>query len=392
MPHVLFLVPEMYSANGGVQAYMRRLAEILSLYDRGAGSQLDCMSLADSNYLQERHSVPVDYGEFVGTNRSKVLFTIRALQIAARHRPSVAIVGHVGLVPVALALKLLGLIRDYIVVLHGTEAWKRLGLLDRLASRRARWIVSTTAFTANHFCSDNAIPLHRTRIIPLAVPPPEPEDSPALTDPAEGQVLKVLTVSRLHQGTKYKGIDSLIDAVARARKAQARVTLTIAGDGDDVPRLRNLAHTLELHEHVHFRGSVRDKELAALYRECDVFAMPSKGEGFGIVFLEAMSYGKPCIGGNHGGTPEVIDDGYGGFLVEHGDVDQLTARLIELWADPEMRKMFGERARRKVLDRFQFTRMRDDWFDLLNETTMSPARHRMTDTTRAAQTGNSVGV
>jgi len=381
----------MYSANGGVQVYMRRLAEVLSLYGQGGGCELDCVSLADSDCVHERHTQPVRYSRFMGARRSKALFGRRALTLAAARRPPVAVVGHLGLAPVALMLKVLGLIRSYIVVLHGTEAWKRLGWLDRIASRRATWIVATTMFTADQFCSYNGIPLRQARIIPLAVPPPARDC--ARMDSATGKHdLRVLTVSRLLHVARYKGIHTLIEAVAKARAVHAGVTLTIAGDGDDLPALRELAYARGVAKYVDFRGAVGDDALSALYRECDVFAMPSKGEGFGIVFLEAMSYGKPCIGGNHGGTPEVIDDGHDGFLVQHGDLDQLTERLMELWANPELRTALGERARRKVLNRYMFSRMRANWIELLDETITLSSRRHIPGNTRAAQPHDSLGI
>ncbi len=69
-----------------------------------------------------------------------------------------------------------------------------------------------------------------------------------------------------------------------------------------------------------------DSELAACYAAAEVFALPSRGEGFGLVYLEAMARGKPVIGGAHGGAPEVIQDGVTGYVVQHGDTLQLVRR------------------------------------------------------------------
>jgi glycosyltransferase involved in cell wall biosynthesis len=377
-PSILLLVPEMYTAHGGVQVYMRRLAEILFGYGLGRGRLLDCVSLTDSEFREEQHFQQVIYNAFVGTRGSKPAFSWRTIQVAWKHKPQIAVIGHIGLVPIGWCLKLLGLIRSYVLVLHGTEAWQKVDTLDRLAAKRAARIVSTTRYTAKEFSRCNGIPLQRFHIIPLAT-----TDSPA-GGLSSGRVeskggLNVLTVSRLTRYTRYKGIDTLIDALARARAANAAVRLTIVGDGDDLPWLRNQVAELGLGGQVLFRGAVSDRELANLYRECDVFAMPSKGEGFGIVFLEAMRYGKPCIGGNHGGTPEVIDDQSDGFLVEHGDVDRLTQSLLELAGNPGLRIVMGERARRKVEKKFLFPRMRDDWYSLLSEILLTPKERDDTD-------------
>jgi glycosyltransferase involved in cell wall biosynthesis len=94
--------------------------------------------------------------------------------------------------------------------------------------------------------------------------------------------------------------------------------------------------------------------LVSAYDACDVFALPSRGEGFGLVFLEAMSRAKPVIGGAHGGIPDVIDDGVTGYLVQHGDLTQLADRLKTLLTDEPLRRSMGQRALERVRQDFTF--------------------------------------
>ena len=117
--------------------------------------------------------------------------------------------------------------------------------------------------------------------------------------------------------------------------------------------------------------AVPDEKLCLLYQECDVFAMPSSKEGFGIVFLEAMRHGKPCIGGNHGGTPEVIDHGVDGYLVNYGDVAQLTRYVVELSQNADLRRDMGLKGYQKVKAGYLFPHMRDNWFSLLNQAVLA---------------------
>jgi len=86
----------------------------------------------------------------------------------------------------------------------------------------------------------------------------------------------------------------------------------------------------------------------------EVFALPSRGEGFGFVYLEAMARGKPVIGGAHGGAPEVIADGETGYLVQHGDPVQLATSIDALLANPDVAKHMGSRGRERVEREFRF--------------------------------------
>ena len=143
--------------------------------------------------------------------------------------------------------------------------------------------------------------------------------------------------------------------------------LNLVGTGNDQPRLKAVASELGVEDRVTFWGVLDKARLAAAYEDCDVFVMPSKNEGFGIVFLEAMRRGKPCIGGAHGGTPEVIEDGKSGFLVEYGDVDALVRYLLALRADPELRRRLGERGRELARSRFSAAAFGDRWRQLVLE-------------------------
>ena len=112
--------------------------------------------------------------------------------------------------------------------------------------------------------------------------------------------MHLLTVSRLDsREAYYKRIDLVIEAV----KQLEFCTLTIVGDGDDKIRLQQLAGACA---RIDFRGSVDEAVKHQLYEACDVFVLLSTKEGFGLVFLEAMQHGKPCIGSRQGATPEVL--------------------------------------------------------------------------------------
>src|ERR1019366_3333934 len=145
------------------------------------------------------------------------------------------------------------------------------------------------------------------------------------------------------------------------RRENIPVTLRIVGTGDDLGRLAALAMKVGVTPYVHFPGTIPDDALQREYQTCDVFALPSAKEGFGIVFLEAMRYGKPCIGGRHGGTPEVLRDGVDGYLVDFGNVEQLVQTVKRLYEHPAEAHDMGKASLARFRSEFTYPVMRRRW-------------------------------
>lgn len=140
----------------------------------------------------------------------------------------------------------------------------------------------------------------------------------------------ILTVSRLSAEEGYKGYDQLIRCLPEIRRRCGKVRFLIAGSGSDRPRLEALARDTGVEEHVVFAGFVSDEELPDHYRLADAFAMPSTGEGFGIVFLEALACGTPVLAGNRDGSVDALDGGRLGTLVDPLSPHEITEGLTAL--------------------------------------------------------------
>jgi glycosyltransferase involved in cell wall biosynthesis len=138
----------------------------------------------------------------------------------------------------------------------------------------------------------------------------------------------ILSISRLTLSDNYKGIDHLIAAMPSVCAAIPGVRLRIVGQGDGLPRLQSLARDLNLGNAVEFTGYLSDTEIAKELAHCRLFALPSQKEGFGLVYLEAMAHGRPCLGARAGGVPEVLTEETG-VLVEYGDVPGIASAIIE---------------------------------------------------------------
>jgi glycosyltransferase involved in cell wall biosynthesis len=126
------------------------------------------------------------------------------------------------------------------------------------------------------------------------------------------------------------------------------------GEGPDRKRLERLAVKEGVSGQVRFAGRVPDEELPAYYETCDLFALPSTEEGFGIVYLEAMSHGKPCIGARAAAAPEVIVDGQTGLLALPDDRVSLESALLRLLEFPDEAKRMGQAGRQRLQEQFSF--------------------------------------
>lgn len=148
-----------------------------------------------------------------------------------------------------------------------------------------------------------------------------------------------------------KGHAVLIRAVAALVSEFPAITLEIVGDGVEHSRLHALAQELQIEARVRFLGRQSRIQVAAAMRRCTVFALPSRYEGLGCVYLEAMSVGKPVIGCRGQGIAEIIRQGSNGFLVGPDNEKELTLALAMLLRDEPRRLSLGAAARDTVLDR-----------------------------------------
>lgn len=364
---MILAATQIYGSHGGIPSYMRRLSEIFSALSLEQERAFSAVSLIDSGWDRERHSNPVHYRVFHGCGGNRRRFLRQLCGLAARHPAQTLVLGHVALAPVAQALRYLGLVRSYFVVLHGIEAWKALRLPERIACKGAERIIATTRFTKERFAEENQIASDRVAVVPLAIEKSSLEDFGH--QGREGRSLRLLFVGRLCSLERYKGLDELLEAVAMLAREGSPARLQVVGTGDDLPRFIEKGRALGIEDRVAFSGALGCGELAAAYRNCDLFALPSDGEGFGIAFLEAMSYGKPCLGARSGGVPEVIDHGHDGFLVRYGDAAAIATYIRKLNQDRRLLPLFGRKAHAKVREKYLFGNMLANWRDVMRART-----------------------
>jgi glycogen synthase len=192
--------------------------------------------------------------------------------------------------------------------------------------------------------------------------------------------LRILTVSRL---IPRKGLDTLIMALARSCRED--LSLDIAGDGPFRNRLTTLAASHGVAERVRFHGYMDRTGLASLYADADIFVLASTAESCSMALLEAMAAGLPVIATNVGGTVELIAHGSNGLLVGAQNVDELSAALRTLAADPAQRERFAAANRRLARERYSWRDVARQYAAIFDESLGQEAPDRQPATNRAVQ-------
>ncbi len=337
---MLIVVSTLLGPPGGIPAFNRLLVEAAAAFAAQRRQPLRVLALTDDRQQQR---AGLDYLPCGGDRRQ----LIRAF-VAELGRPRPLLLGHVNLAPLGLLWP-----HPVGVIAHGSEVFAPLPLLRRLGLRRATAVACVSDYTAGCVHTQQGLPSGRILRVINALPSLPPV-VPAVSEPpsAPPRALQLLAICRLHPDEK-KGIDSLLRALARL--APADFALTVIGEGPDRPRLQRLAQDLGVAARVRFLGAVADDVRDAELRRCDVFALPSELEGFGIVYLEALAHGKPCLAAQAGGAPEIVRPEETGLLCPapvEKNLDALCAALRRL-RDPGLRQRLGQNGRTFVAQHHQ---------------------------------------
>ena len=328
---LVVLTPMMGGADG-ISEMTRQWVRVLeSRVGRDVGS-LEVWSLDD----ERRPAAAGAATRFQSAQGSRIRFGTFALRAAmSSAADTLVVVMHLQLLPIALPLAWRG--ARVVTILMGIEAWVPLRPLQRRAMRRAWKVAAISTHTAGRFHAANPTLIS----VPITVCRP---GAPALPIAAPDRIggPYALIVGRMKARERYKGHDTLIDVWPIVRRAVPDARLVIAGEGDDVERLRAKAG-----EGIEFAGRVDEPRLAALYRDATFFVMPSTDEGFGLVYLEAMRASTPCIAAR-GAAEEIISDGRDGLIVDAHDRDSIVAGMVRLFVDPDARARLAKAAAERV--------------------------------------------
>ncbi|MBF0625404.1 MAG: glycosyltransferase family 4 protein [Magnetococcales bacterium] len=322
---ILALLTDAYGALGGIAQYNRDLLD--ALVSAFPGVTIDLLL---RKVEEPPGPLPANIRWPAGPRGlGKGAFLAAALRAGLAARPTLILCGHVNLVPPA---RLLGALTGAPVVLlcYGIEVWQPADWLARRALTGLAAFVAISQVTVRRLQAWSGLPDHMARLLPNALHPEDYRlgDKPdhllqryGLSD----QNKVVMTFGRLVSRKRAKGFDEILEILPRLPE----VVYLIAGDGPDRPRLETRVRELGLAGRVVFTGRLAEAEKADHYLLADLYAMPSRGEGFGFVLLEAMACGIPVLGSRVDGTREALRDGLLGPLVDPDDAPALLAAVRE---------------------------------------------------------------
>lgn len=264
----------------------------------------------------------------------KAAYVWALLRLLAMDRTFDAIwCGHIHLVPLAFIAKpFTG--APVTLHVHGIDAWtpRDRWLVDRLVPHVDAFI-SVSETTKERLVDWSRLDPARGVVVPNTVdfdgltPGPKPEvllDRYGLHDR-----YVLMTMGRLAGKGRRKGFDRVLEALPSIADERPDVAYLIVGKGDDRPRLEQKAGRLGVRDRVTFADYVPEVEKADHFRLADLFAMPSEGEGFGLVLLEALACGTPVVASNRDGGREAVAGGDFGRLVDPADSNAVAAALID---------------------------------------------------------------
>jgi phosphatidyl-myo-inositol dimannoside synthase len=331
---ILMLISDAYGSYGGISQYN------MDLIDAFEGIESVESVTALPRIAQPPFGVLPRKLKFdVSGVGSIALYVFSALRVGLfGKRPDVIICGHINLLPLARTISKIRNI-PLILFVYGIDVWDPPS--RSLAARSALkvdLVVSISRVTLDRMRSWCPVPDSRTALLPNAIDLSRYGTGEKSEDLIEKYNLKgkkvIMTVGRMVSYERMKGFDEIINAMPVLLEKDPNIIYMIVGKGTDRERLEGLVSDLGLEESVIFTGMVDEERKADHYRLADVFAMPSTGEGFGFVFLEAMACGVPVVAGRFDGGFEAIREGELGLAVDPRDQAALVDAVLAQMSAP----------------------------------------------------------
>ncbi len=328
-PQKLFLFLSGFDKTGGIEKVNR---VILHSLKRQGENAADAISLHD-NYFDVRY---FSRYYFIGFGGRKIRFFIHLIKNSFSWKQ--VVVGHINLAPAVWLMRMINPTLEIKVLVHGIEAWKPQKGFAKWMLKKASLVISVSEYTKEKLVSQSGIRKDKIKVLPNCLDPfytvpARPKSQYLLERYGITSSQKViLTITRINTTEKYKGYDHVLLALSEIH--EENIVYLIGGQADEIEknRILQLVKSYHLEDRVILTGFIPTDELTDHYQLADVFIMPSKKEGFGIVLIEAAAAGVAVIAGNCDGSVEALKNGELGQLVNPDDIDAIRSAIFRSFA------------------------------------------------------------
>lgn len=378
--HIHLWMPELFCSKGGIQVFSGFFLQALQALYPDANLSVflknDSAEIVEQAFKQNHTNhwsqIPTYCSGAIPSPLRTLFFSWQLISLAIDQKPDLIITTHLNFAPIAFILKkILG--TKYIAIAHGVEAWDIQNSLLKKSLQAADLILAVSHFTRDRLCqkqglsSDKVGILHNTfdeTAWKISPKPPHLLQKYGLS--ADQKI--ILTVSRLVASEKYKGYDRILETLPIIRQTIPNIHYIIVGKGNDRDRIERIIQQNNLQNYVTLAGFIPDEQLCDHYNLCDLFAMPSKREGFGIVYLESLACGKPTLGGNLDGAVDALCEGKIGTLINPDNLLDIAETIIKiLLGEYENQAIYQpEILRQKVIINFGFEHFQKTIFNYLS--------------------------
>jgi len=363
---ILFLTLHTFSLTGGIEKVGRILAKVLNdimLSDQLDNKSIKVLSLCDQeNDVNKAYCAPENF-EGYAYQRSR----FGAMAVLNGLKSDTIILSHINLLAIAVVIKFLSRKKRIIMLAHGIEVWRNLSSWKQYFFREHVEIWAVSDFTSQvlqhkHRISNNKIKILNNCLDPYFNLPTSFHKPNYLLDRHnlnENQPV-MITISRLSSFELYKGYDMVISTIPELLTDFPNLIYILAGKADhkEKTRLNNLISKKSLHNHVLLIDFIPENELIDYFLLADIFVMPSKKEGFGLVFIEAAACGCPIIAGNKDGSKDALLNGTLGMLI-NPDSAQMLIQAIQKKLTDGKSQMQSLLLQQKCLSHFGYDRYKN---------------------------------
>lgn len=340
MPHkVLFLTLKIFGFTGGIEKVCRAICR--SLYDLSEEKLVDPMVHCMYDKSFDRDSRYLKKQQYAGFNGNRKSFVVKSFLKGIRS--DVVILSHINLLSIAYLIKRFSPKTKVYLIAHGIEIWRKLPEAKLKALNKLDKIIAVSHFTkekikTEHKINDNKIEVLNNCLDPFYYFPKDFSKPDALLKRynLKKESTVIMCLSRLSSSEKYKGYDNVIKILPNLIQKNPEIIFLLAGKADEEEQLRliKLIAEYKIKNNIRLIGFVDEAEVSDHFLLSDIFVMPSKKEGFGIVFIEAMASGLKVIAGNKDGSVDALNNGKLGKLVDPDNLNEVESALSELLDSP----------------------------------------------------------